>query len=415
MNEPNKTLQKDYNNLLKLIEITKIINSTLDIGKLLTAIMEAIKDILNTEASSLLFYDEKTDELVFKAAVGEASKKLTEQYRFHTSMGIAGWCAANRTSCIVNDVYSDDRFNPTFDRMTGFKTKAIICCPLLFKGKLIGVVEGINPINRPEFTEEDMELFQLFGEQAVMAVQNAIVFEESIERNKMKYEINSARELFAPYLQPVTHNRDGISVTMISKPSGEFSGDIFTSRNEKDHAAIMLADSGRSSLPGSITASYIAGKLTAFGRVCRSSSDVIRYFANAQKDIALPDSSSLLYARLFFADKKFEFTSTGTICLLLIRDSKIKLIRSNSNIKAATIRKSVISLKQSDVLMIFSEGITRLRNTSGEPFGIKNIARNIDPDKKTGEIIFDVLSASNEFAKDYVSFIDQTLICLKVD
>lgn len=403
----------DYQNLLKLIEITKIINATLDIGKLLTAIMEAIKDILNTEASSLLFYDEKTNELVFKAAVGEAGEQLTEQYRFSTDKGIAGWCAANRVSTIVNDVYSDSRFNPNFDRMTGFKTKSIICCPLLFKGKLIGVVEGINPIGRADFDGDDLELFELFGEQAVMAVQNAIVFEESIERNKMKYEINSAKDLFAPYLQPVSYNRDGVSVAMLSKPSGEFSGDIFTSRLEDDHIAIMLADSGKSSLPGSILASYIAGKLTAFGRVCSTATEVINYFANAQMDIAIPDNSSVFYSRLLTRNATLEFSSSGTICILQFSEGSIKLLRSNSNIKAKTIRKSLVSLKNNDVLLIFTEGITRLRDTSGEPFGIKKLARNVDPSKTPEEIIQELLAATKEFSQDYISFIDQTLVCIK--
>jgi sigma-B regulation protein RsbU (phosphoserine phosphatase) len=412
--EPNiEKLEKDNQNLKKLIEITKIINATLDIGKLLNAIMEAIKNILNTEASSLLFYDEKTDELVFKAAVGEASQKLTEKYRFRTTIGIAGFCAANRESLIVNDVYSDDRFNPQFDKMTGFTTRAVICCPLLFKGKLIGVVEGINPVGRDEFNTEDLQIFNLFGEQAVMAVQNAIVFEESIERNKMKYEISSARMIFEPYLEPVTHMRDGINVTMITRPGGEFSGDIFTSREENDHIAIMLADSGKSSLPGSITASYIAGKITAFARVCKSSSEILRFYSKSQRDIEIPENSSLFYGKLYTKESKLEFSSTGTICILHINNGKIKLIRANSNIQAQTVKKSILSIEKDDVLLLFTEGITRLRDVSGEPFGIKNVAKNIDASKKTGEIIFDVLRATKLYSKDYLSFIDQTLICIK--
>ena len=67
-------LKRQNKNLTLLTEITKMINATLDIGKLLSAVMNAIKEIMNTEASSLLFYDETTDELVFKVALGEIGR-----------------------------------------------------------------------------------------------------------------------------------------------------------------------------------------------------------------------------------------------------------------------------------------------------------------------------------------------------
>ena len=62
-------LEKQNQNLSKLIDINSIINSTLDIGKLLTIIMEIIKDIMGTEASTLLLYEDDTSELVFKVAL----------------------------------------------------------------------------------------------------------------------------------------------------------------------------------------------------------------------------------------------------------------------------------------------------------------------------------------------------------
>ena len=139
-------LKRQNKNLTLLTEITKMINATLDIGKLLSAVMNAIKEIMNTEASSLLFYDETTDELVFKVALGDAGDQLSEKFRTKTSEGVIGWCARTKTPVIIDDVYKDERFNANFDRITGFRTKQVICAPLLFKGKLIYL--GISSIKR---------------------------------------------------------------------------------------------------------------------------------------------------------------------------------------------------------------------------------------------------------------------------
>ena len=89
----NEQLERQVNNLTKLVDINGIINSTLDIGKLLTIIMEIIKDIMNTEASTLLLYEEESDSLVFKVALGEAGQELTEKYRVAIGQGIAVYTA----------------------------------------------------------------------------------------------------------------------------------------------------------------------------------------------------------------------------------------------------------------------------------------------------------------------------------
>nr|HPN13779.1 serine/threonine protein phosphatase [Spirochaetota bacterium] len=82
-------IERQIYNLTKLVHINSMINSTLDMGRLLTVIMETIKDIMETEASTLLLYEEKSDDLVFKVALGEAGKELTERYRIKLGQGIA--------------------------------------------------------------------------------------------------------------------------------------------------------------------------------------------------------------------------------------------------------------------------------------------------------------------------------------
>lgn len=411
--DSEQSLSHEIQRLKKLVEITRIINSTLDIGKLLQTVMESIKEILNAEASSLLFYEEESDALIFKTVTGSESEILSEQYRFSITEGIAGWCAAHRKPLMVNDVYSDSRFNPSFDKITGFKTEAIICAPLLFKGKLIGVVEGVNPLGRKDFEQADMDIFNLFAEQAVTAVQNAVLFEKSIERTKLLHEINSAYELFEHFQQPVTLERDDIHVTMLSRPGQEFSGDIFTSRNEKEHFGIMLADSGQRSLCGAITASYIAGKITAFARACKNSSDIFQHYSNSQKDIPIPQKHSILYGQLFTAKSIFEYSLTGSIQVLLFKDGKTRLIKANSNLATNSIKRTRLTLEKGTVLLAFTTGITELKNRHGELFGIKRLAASVNPSKSTDTILNNILERTNAYHENYLSFNDQTLICIK--
>ncbi|HQO40438.1 MAG TPA: GAF domain-containing protein, partial [Spirochaetota bacterium] len=189
------SLEKQVENLSRLVEINGIINSTLNINRLLSIIMEMIKDIMSAEASSLLLYDDVNMELVFKVALGEAGQELKEKYRVKLGQGIAGWVALHRKSLLVNDVYSDSRFDPMYDKSTGFTTRSILCAPLLFKGKLLGVIQAINPVKRGEFDDDDMNLFLLFSNQAALAVQNAIFFQKAIEDERLESELKAAKNI----------------------------------------------------------------------------------------------------------------------------------------------------------------------------------------------------------------------------
>ena len=181
-----ENLERKLDNLTKLVDINSIINSTLDMGKLLNIIMEIIKEIMETETSTMLLYEEETDDLVFRVALGEAGDKLTERYRVAMGQGIAGWVAQKRKPVIVNDVYKDERFDPEFDKSTGFVTRSILCAPLLYKGRLLGVIQAINPLNKAGFDSADRSLFLVFSDQAALAVQNAIFFSNAFLNQKKK-------------------------------------------------------------------------------------------------------------------------------------------------------------------------------------------------------------------------------------
>ena len=217
-------LERKVSNLSKLVYINGIINSTLDIGKLLTIIMEIIKDIMESEASTLLLYDQAENNLVFKVALGESGRDLAEKYRLELGQGIAGWVAENMKSIYVNDVYRDSRFDPTFDQETGFVTKSIACTPLLYKGKLLGVIQAINPVNSPGFNEQDMDLFRIFANQASLAVQNAVFFQSALEEERIRVELESARTLQDALIPDINEKFSSIRIAAKSKTAREVGG-----------------------------------------------------------------------------------------------------------------------------------------------------------------------------------------------
>jgi Nif-specific regulatory protein len=157
--------------LTELLNVSKIINSSLDLDNVLDQIITLTSKILNTEASSLLLIDEPTNKLIFKTAAGAKAEEVS-QFTLKIGEGIAGWVAENGEPLLVNDVTKEKRFRRSISESIDFPTKSILCVPLILKNKIIGVVEVINKTNGL-FNDSDIQLLSGVAEQAVLAIENA--------------------------------------------------------------------------------------------------------------------------------------------------------------------------------------------------------------------------------------------------
>ncbi len=158
-----------------LIRVSSLINSTLESSEIELKAVEALTTLLDAEAGSLLLLDEATGELVFEMAVGEKGGTLKES-RLRPGEGVAGWVAAHREPLIVGDVRRDKRFSRRADRQTGFTTRNILAVPVLSRGKLVGVLEGINK-RQGDFGREDLDNAASLAHQVAVAIENARLYE----------------------------------------------------------------------------------------------------------------------------------------------------------------------------------------------------------------------------------------------
>lgn len=170
------TLDSRIRQLSTLNEVSALLISSLDHNVVRHRAMEAITRLMRAETGSLLLLDRETGELYFEVALGEKGKRL-KQVRLAAGEGIAGWVAQNNKPVIIHDVTKDPRFLGSVDKKSKFRTKNMVCVPVVVKGQVIGVLQAINR-TEGSFTSEDLRLFQLFSNQAAVALDNARLYEE---------------------------------------------------------------------------------------------------------------------------------------------------------------------------------------------------------------------------------------------
>jgi diguanylate cyclase (GGDEF)-like protein len=160
-----------------LTDIVKTANSILEPRKVIETIMAKVQQLIPSEAWSMLMVDEGRQELTFELALGEKGKDVSS-FRVKIGEGIAGWVAQTGKPTIVNDVSKDPRFAAKFDSETQFKTRSILCAPLISRGRIIGVVEIINRTGG-RFTQGDLEILLTLVEPCAIAIENAMLFQRA--------------------------------------------------------------------------------------------------------------------------------------------------------------------------------------------------------------------------------------------
>jgi len=173
----------------RVLELSRVLNSTLDLPSLLEQIIRAAREITQTEATSILLTDVKTGELYFEAATGTKSEEVKRVVVPPNSL--AGWVAREGRPQVIDDVSSDPRFSPKSDLQSGFKTRALIAVPLRVKGRTIGVLEVVNRIDNTPFIDEDVDVLTALAAHAAIAIENARLFQQSDLISEMVHELRT--------------------------------------------------------------------------------------------------------------------------------------------------------------------------------------------------------------------------------
>lgn len=188
----------------EFFDVVSDVTSEIDLGTILGRVMSEATRMLNAERSTLFLNDEKTHELFSKVGEGLGATEI----RLPNHLGIAGAVFTSGKSINIPHAYADLRFNPAFDKKTGFFTRSILCVPVINKsGKTIGVTQVLNKRGGPFTTEDELRL-KAFTAQVSIALENAKLFDDV---QNMKNYSESMLESMSNGV--ITLNEDGKIVT----------------------------------------------------------------------------------------------------------------------------------------------------------------------------------------------------------
>lgn len=168
------------NELQLLNEIAIASGYSQNIDQTLNSIVQKILRAVNAEQGSIMLLTEDEQDPFQTFIRKEAYSTLQPHYHINTS--ISGWVLKNEESLLIKNLSKDNRFNSTEEERKDIIS--ILCTPIWFEGKIIGVMTMVNKKDKTEFTESDQTLLSIISIQTGQLIKNSQLQQEYFQKTK---------------------------------------------------------------------------------------------------------------------------------------------------------------------------------------------------------------------------------------
>ena len=158
-----------------MMALSAMMNSALEKSDVRERAILAASNLVNCEATSLLFVNEETGGLYFDVALGDAGKEL-KTIQLERGQGIAGWVAEHNKPIIIKDAQQDPRLYKQADEKSGFYTRNMLCVPIRSNTTTLGVLQALNKRNGA-FSKEDARLLFALANQIGVVLENLRLYD----------------------------------------------------------------------------------------------------------------------------------------------------------------------------------------------------------------------------------------------
>lgn len=409
--------QLEIDHLNSIINATRLINSLLDPDELMESIRTIARDELQAEKSTIFLGNEENQEL--HSAYLE-DKNLDINLSFGS--GLAGLVAQTGKSIIIDDAQNDERFYKGVDKISGYVTKTVVCAPMYNKEKkLIGVFQVINS-KKGKFSESDKRFLEDLSIQAALAIENAFLYAEAIEKKKLEEELDLAHDIQLKLLPLAFPQKSGYDFHGLNIAAHAVGGDYYDFI-ELDQTSLLFAV-GDVSGKGMAAALLMANLQASLRAQAEIHSQIIELTSSLNNHIC-NSTSSTQYITFFsgvldLKNNEIKYCNAGHNPPLLIKNNGDTELLEGGGIPLGFIPNTVYSesktiIEKGDILVVFSDGIIETFDKDENEFGELRLAELIHKLKSLGskEITEKIIEALKDFAAGNPAADDVTLLILK--
>ncbi|RJQ62358.1 MAG: GAF domain-containing protein [Desulfobacteraceae bacterium] len=368
--------------LKKMIAANQYLAEIESLDSLIPKLLELIRNVTNSQASSLLLYDPQRDRLKFASVAdevigesgGEILKKAVE---IKLGEGIAGWAAKNRKSLMVNDVAADPRHFQKADKKTGFHTKNMISVPLIHQGELLGVINALNAKAKPHFDIEDQEILESFAHLASIAIVRSKLLEARISQQRLQIQLEAASKIQMLFWPKIPELKADWNCWAASIPAAFVGGDLYDLIPMPDGSWVAyVADVSDKGLPAALIMVALWSRIRMEAFLHENLENLLGAVNDAMFELMANEGffATIILGRYWPETGRMQLVRGGHLAPVLIGKNTQAAI---SNLKGISLgvapgidyKKLEITLAPGESILFLTDGATEAENENGELFG----------------------------------------------
>ena len=339
--------------------------------------------------------------------------------------GIVGRVAAEKRGILVKRAEKDTRAIKHEDE--SLKIRSLIAVPVIFSGKLYGVLAVANPISGCSFTRTDFSLARSLGEQAGLALHNIEAVSALILKNKMEFDLRLASGVQQYLLPAKLANTENLEFAVKYFPQQLIGGDFYDFIELPDgKLGIVVGDVSGKGVSAAIIMAICQTKLRYIARGSASPSDTLRKL-NAEMVVAMRSDMfiSMVYAVIDSNASKITLARAGHEPALLYRAAtgKTEKIRSGGmalgmvapDIFDETMEDVSFDFARGDIFTLYTDGITEAADPDGNEYTTAKLAEEVAAvaAKNAADINNEIIADVERFMKNSTYADDLTLVTIK--
>ena len=384
---------------------------SLDLNDTLKTALQVIIARINAEAANIFLINEKKQKF---ECIASLHQNYLDEYELDLKDGVMGKAVQQRKCVRVGNVRKDVReiaeFYFDLDNKTNFTTYSVLCSPLIAANDCIGVIHCLNKkTNDKLFIEDDRKLLETLSAPAALAIRNAKMAQEMIEKNKIQKEVEIVGEIQKSLLSQ--NKKDNFPIAGINIPAKVVSGDFYNfSDLGEGKYGFGVADVSGKGIKSSLLMSKASSLYRCLSKTMFSTSELLMLLNDEICETISRGMFVTMMVGIYDSNKReLKLSSAGhEPPLILKKDGTFSTFEEAGpplGIMAKTkYTENTISFDESS-MYIFTDGITEIKDPKGEMLGSDGFKEYISkyqskPNNERLKIIIDDIIESGKIQKD---------------
>lgn len=375
--------QSDLLALISKVGVTLLASATL--GETLQQIASLVFEAVPAERCCIMMRDEGNEEL--KVSVARLRDRQGDIGEIRVSRTIMEEVVGLGKSVLTADAQQDPRLMSSTMTLQGIRS--VLAVPLGVGEKVFGIIYADSPIAESRFTEDHLKVLTTLASVAAIRVENARLLEEQIERERLEQELQLASEIQQRFQPTASPQVPGYEMQGISFPCYEIGGDYYDFiKREDGRLIITLGDvSGKGT-----AAALLMSSLHAAVHAQAASHNSLVETIGAVNNYLADNTPTNRFVTLFYAELDpqtggLSFINAGHNPPLIVHAAGTTENLASGGLPLgirpdAEYREGRTQLQHSDVLVIYSDGVSEAVSPQGEEFGTQRlyevVSRNLD-------------------------------------